>query len=460
MIDSASVTSVVFFGDFARYPSDLWRNDSRASRELAEGLEEEALPREGSAAVNRHRSVVQVVPKTPEGVTGWIESAVITTAKSSVGQSLLKLIDSFLWVVEKSAQWSLPAHEINAEENGKMFGKVELVRPLPWVLFLPGLVILRIIRTGLNVGALILGYPRIQPSGMVKFMQRSRRRLRTMNLKAIKSSRRRASKDKRLTMIEAKKALIKSIKLTLSTLSCLDTSKSSPSPPPTKIRISGMDLETAITPDEKSATESAESSNQMEAKRKFSQVSSGEGSSDELENETLQSRIDRLAREYNSDDTDFNPAECSMQSSTSSEDEAELNVSSNELNDLRREAKDLFCNDSNQKPTIFPIDENTRTTDLGTIAADFECASPESQMQTVSKQTSDFISGEVESAANSTPAAVPLTQEASNGVVAQKRKTQKSGAWKPRASRPKESSSAAQEKKSVARKKAARNDAK
>ena len=44
-------------------------------------------------------------------------------------------------------------------------------------------------------------------------------------------------------MIEAKKALIRSIRLTLSTLSCLDTSKSSPSPPPTKIRISHTDLE-------------------------------------------------------------------------------------------------------------------------------------------------------------------------------------------------------------------------
>lgn len=46
-------------------------------------------------------------------------------------------------------------------------------------------------------------------------------------------------------------------------------------------------------------------------------------------------------------------------------------------------------------------------------------------------------------------------------MVAEKRKTQKSGgSWKPRASLQKESLSAAQEKKSIARKKAARNDAK
>ena len=94
-----------------------------------------------------------------------------------------------------------------------------------------------------------------------------------------------------------------------------------------------------------------------------------------------------------------------MQSSTSSEDEAELNVSSNELKDLEREAKELFLFDSTQKPTIFPVDENTRNTDLGKIAASFECGdSPESQMQTVSDQTSDFIKGEVESTTSSTPA--------------------------------------------------------
>lgn len=53
------------------------------------------------------------------------------------------------------------------EEDGKTFGKLELVRPLPWILFLPGLVVLRTIRVGINIGAFIVGYPQIQPTDMV-----------------------------------------------------------------------------------------------------------------------------------------------------------------------------------------------------------------------------------------------------------------------------------------------------
>ncbi|CAK9807213.1 hypothetical protein ANTPLA_LOCUS5232 [Anthophora plagiata] len=306
-----------------------------------------------------------VSPKTSEGVTGWIESVIITTSQTSLGQMLFKLLDSFLWGVEKSAQWSLPSHEVAAEENGKVFGKIELVRPLPWFLFLPGLVILRIIRSGLNVGAFILGYPQIQPSGMVKFVQKTRRRLRAMNTKAVKSARRKMcnNKDKRLTMIEAKKALIKSIRLTLSTLSCLDTSKSSPSPPPTKIRISNMDLEPvskAATPDEKSTTESVGSPIQpTEMKRKFSQVSSDEGSiTDESESETLPSKLDRLAADNSTDDPDFNLAECSTESSTASSDnEASKDVSFTELTDILEQAKDNRNYDDGEKALFISLED-------------------------------------------------------------------------------------------------------
>ncbi|KOC69848.1 hypothetical protein WH47_07058, partial [Habropoda laboriosa] len=300
------------------------------------------MEKEGTATV--------VPPKPSEGITGWVESVVITTSQTSVGQIFFKLVDSFLWCVEKSAQWSLPSQEITAEENGKVFGKIELVRPLPWILFLPGLVILRIIRCGLNVGAFILGYPQIQPSGMVKFMQKSRRRLRAMNTKAVKAARRKTSnnKDKRLTMIEAKKALIRSIRLTLSTLSCLDTSKSSPSPPPTKIHISNLDFEPVTTPEEKSATESVGSPiHPPETKRKFSQVSSDEGSTDdESGNETLQSKLDRLAGDDSTDDPDFNLAECSTESSTASSDNGVDNeVSLTEVADVLSEVKNPLNDD-------------------------------------------------------------------------------------------------------------------
>ncbi|CAK9833887.1 hypothetical protein ANTRET_LOCUS10505 [Anthophora retusa] len=374
-----------------------------------------------------------VSPKTSEGVTGWIESVVITTSQTLLGKTLFKLLDSFLWGVEKSAQWSLPSHEVTAEENGKVFGKIELVRPLPWFLFLPGLVILRIIRSGLNVGAFIFGYPQIQPSGMVKFVQKTRRRLRAMNMKAVKSARRKMcnNKDKRLTMIEAKKALIKSIRLTLSTLSCLDTSKSSPSPPPTKIRITNMDLEPAATPDEKSTTESVGSPiHPTEMKRKFSQVSSDEGSTtDESESETLSSKLDRLTADNSTDDPDFNLAECSTESSTASSDNEASNkddVSFTELADILAQAKDNSNYDDGEKALFVSLEDlksNSKkaedTTD-GVKRVD----SSETEEQTAIRATNDFINGEINFAVESSPKVLseanPTPEVIINRVVSEK----------------------------------------
>ncbi|CAK9811409.1 hypothetical protein ANTQUA_LOCUS6799 [Anthophora quadrimaculata] len=386
--------------------------------------------------MENEETTTAVPPKTSEGVTGWIESVIITTSQTSLGKMLFKLLDSFLWGVEKSAQWSLPSHEVTAEENGKVFGKIELVRPLPWFLFLPGLVILRIIRSGLNVGAFIFGYPQIQPSGMVKFVQKTRRRLRAMNMKAVKSARRKMcnNKDKRLTMIEAKKALIKSIRLTLSTLSCLDTSKSLPSPPPTKIRITNMDLEPvskAATPDEKSTTESVGSpTHPTEMKRKFSQVSSDDGSTtDESESETLPSKLDRLAADNSTDDPDFNLAECSTESSTASSDnEASKDVSFTELTDILEQAKDSRSYDDGEKARFISLEDlksNSKkaedTTD-GVKRVD----SSEIEVQTAIRATNDFINGEINFAEeSSSPKEENSTPEVINRVVSEKQTSKK-----------------------------------
>lgn len=58
-------------------------------------------------------------------------------------------------------------------ENRKDAAKPELVRPLPWLLFLPSLVLLRAIRVTVNMGAFILGYPKITPSRMVRLPSRN-----------------------------------------------------------------------------------------------------------------------------------------------------------------------------------------------------------------------------------------------------------------------------------------------
>ncbi|XP_076763124.1 uncharacterized protein LOC143430634 [Xylocopa sonorina] len=380
-----------------------------------------------------------VTPNTSEGIMGWVESVIITTSQTSIGQGFFHIVDYFLWIVEKCAQWSLPTQEITSEENGKMFGKVELVRPLPWILFLPGLVILRVIRYGLNVGAFLFGYPQIQPSGMVKFVQKNRRWLRTMNLKAVRSSRRKLSnhKDKRLTIIEAKKALIRSIRLTLSILSCLDTSQSTPSPPPTKIRVSHTDLEPAPTPDEKSTTESVGSPIHQKMKRKFSQVSSDEGNTDESENEsedkTLQSKLERLAMDGSTDDSDFNPVESVLESSSSgsSKNNMESEVSFTELQEIQEEARN-FVRDSVKKDMIMSLENVVKRSKPKKTEQIAESGkrddSSETQLQATIRAINDFKASEA--SATSIEAPVPPeptptpAPEVTNGVMPEKHATQ------------------------------------
>lgn len=365
-----------------------------------------------------------VTPKASEGIVGWIESVIITTSQTSVGQTLFKLIDSFLWVVEKSAQWSLPSHEIAAEENGKVFGKIELVRPLPWILFLPGLVILRIIRGGLNVGAFILGYPQIQPSGVVKFVQKGRRRLRAINLKAIKSTRRKICNNK------------------------------------------------AATPDEKSTTESVESPIHQEVKRKYSQVSSDEEGTDESENETFLSKLERFAEANSTDESDFNPAECSTETSTaSSENEVEKEISITEVAELRVEANEVGVHE--EEALLMTLEnllqksnsKQTEETAEGVKRVD----SSESKLQATSRATTDFINGEITSIAETSAKAVPEPSpapEVINGVVAKKQTPQTAPVRIPEATVPakaktsisKENFSTMHEKKGNRYKKMGRKD--
>ncbi|XP_006561700.2 dentin sialophosphoprotein isoform X6 [Apis mellifera] len=302
------------------------------------------------AMENERNSIITTSRKEPEGITGWIESVIMTVSQTSIGQALFKFIDSFLWVVEKSTQWSLPAHEIAAEENGKVFGRIELVRPLPWLLFLPGLVILRIIRCGLNVGAFILGYPRIRPSGMVKFVQKTRRRLRAINVKAIKARRR---------------------------ITCAKIA----------------------TPEEKSTTESVGSPVLHEMKRKFSQILDDE-SSDGSDNETLRAKLERLAMENSTDDSDFNIADCSTESSTgSSENDVDKEISFNETIEIQREACNFLKDDTYQlmslKLQIAKSMKDEGTKDGGKLEG---VDSSESAVEKASNTIKDFINGEINSA--------------------------------------------------------------
>ncbi|KAL6255398.1 hypothetical protein P5V15_013733 [Pogonomyrmex californicus] len=268
----------------------------------------------------------------------WMELRLLQSivVQSRLGQALLKFADNFLWIVEKCTEWSLPRQENVGDENQKALGKPELVRPLPWLLFLPSLVMLRLIRLTLNIGAFVFGYSNITPSEMIKFVQLSRRYLNTVKNEGMKE--RYESKDKISSINEAKKALIRSIRLTLSSLSCLDASRPSLSPPPTKIHVnSSLDPDPVIvTPEEKSVTESMDS---------VAKSRNSTSESEEEKEEALNEKIDRLDLESSENDEDFDPANCISSDMSSNEDDDDDdddddNVSLSEVRDIKNDLID------------------------------------------------------------------------------------------------------------------------
>ncbi|CAD6222272.1 GSCOCG00000884001-RA-CDS [Cotesia congregata] len=242
--------------------------------------------------------------KMAESVGDAIAWSLDKISHLTIGQLLIRFIDRSLNIVEKTAQWSLPYSEVIAEEDGKLFKTIELVRPLPWIFFLPSLVVLRSFRLTWNIGAWVFGYPQIQPVDIVKSMQKTRRRLRVIRLNGGKRMRKIKPnlRDRSLRINEAKRSLLKSIQITLSSLSCLDACKMKSSPSPTRVRLN-TNNETEPTP----VTEPLIAGVDGDFKRRFSQVSSDYSqSSDEsdAEYEIFKSRIDSNASEYPSEDDD------------------------------------------------------------------------------------------------------------------------------------------------------------
>lgn len=109
-------------------------------------------------------------------------------AEYSIGQFVLRKIDDVLWIVEKIAQWSVPITAIEkSKENSPSTNDTNekppqntLVRPLPWILFFPALIALRIFRGVVNILAMLLGMETITSVAFVKFISEKRGKLNTI----------------------------------------------------------------------------------------------------------------------------------------------------------------------------------------------------------------------------------------------------------------------------------------
>ncbi|XP_035789312.1 uncharacterized protein LOC118465308 isoform X2 [Anopheles albimanus] len=112
------------------------------------------------------------------------------------GQFIYKCADNVLWTVEQTARWSLPqafpteSHATDSKSTNDSGRDVEketpkylgspLIRPLPWMLFLPALIYLRMLRNVLSISSRLIGRGPFLPSNMVGFIQSKRRKLRAL----------------------------------------------------------------------------------------------------------------------------------------------------------------------------------------------------------------------------------------------------------------------------------------
>ncbi|KAH8254663.1 hypothetical protein KR032_011551 [Drosophila birchii] len=102
-------------------------------------------------------------------------------ASTRIGQFVIERADRALVMIEDTAKWSLPQEK----------SATPLARPLPWGPFLMLIILLRLTRIWLSVGALMIGNGPISPSDMVYFIQTRRRKLRAIRVHGLKVMRQR-----------------------------------------------------------------------------------------------------------------------------------------------------------------------------------------------------------------------------------------------------------------------------
>ncbi|XP_065086231.1 heat shock protein DDB_G0288861 [Ochlerotatus camptorhynchus] len=119
---------------------------------------------------------------------------------SRIGNYVYHRFDACLAIVEKTAKWSLPQPPPSEEDTGKTtISAPPLVRPLPWIFFLPALIALRLLRYSLSFVALLIGKQPVCPITMVSFLQNRRRKLRALKYRGLKLQRmQRAEKESKL----------------------------------------------------------------------------------------------------------------------------------------------------------------------------------------------------------------------------------------------------------------------
>lgn len=135
--------------------------------------------------------ITEAVPsRTPvsQRGRGCLEYVGEQVASCPLGQILIRGADRLLWTVETSVQWFVESKE--PEKDGSIpetSSRPDLVRPLPWVLFLPLLVGLRLVKTAAEKVAFLRGREPPSPLQVVRYIRVRRRRLRAVKYHGLRN---------------------------------------------------------------------------------------------------------------------------------------------------------------------------------------------------------------------------------------------------------------------------------
>ncbi|XP_021914648.1 dentin sialophosphoprotein-like isoform X2 [Zootermopsis nevadensis] len=109
-------------------------------------------------------------------------------ASCPLGQILFRGADRLLWTVETSLQWFVESEEPhNNESSLDEMPRSQPVRPLPWALFLPLLMWLRLVNFGVKMVASLRGTVPPHPLQVVHFLRVRRRRLRALKYQGLQN---------------------------------------------------------------------------------------------------------------------------------------------------------------------------------------------------------------------------------------------------------------------------------
>lgn len=147
---------------------------------------------------SRIRFILQEIAEAKNPLIDLLYDYTAQAMTTRVGNYVYHRFDTCLSVVEKTAKWSLPQSPPPSEEDTSKvnISPPPLIRPLPWIMFLPALIALRLIRASLSLVALMIGKQPVYPENMVAFLQSRRRKLRALKYRGQKIQRmRRAEKE-------------------------------------------------------------------------------------------------------------------------------------------------------------------------------------------------------------------------------------------------------------------------